>query len=1243
MENPQKNQWQEKYKQGEIYTFTLKNVFPNYWELIDETTGITTYYKGTAKLRSLKGRPIQCRITKITEKRPYVELVDRGAFEEGFDKLTMEKLETLLTERQWPWNIKSFINLLLTEEYEESFELLCHRWIQDLLNKKIDLRNVRRECSDLLELSNLLNLCVADEREYYQSRMSLLIEQLGYYIKAEELIENEEDENAIETPSSFIDNILKKLSISGFVYHPSKNFNILASLFLRRPYLMHDRIQELLYILKKNSLHIWKKEPFRSALIKLLELYIRECEGKISKTRDNLQLIENNLTALAIQLLLMSDDDTSLADRQLNTARLCTIASYMPKVTPEQLLEIAFDCLFNPEYKMVSYTLDGIKMLPHYISSLYRNQPIPTINNFIQNNIKLSISSDGVVLSQVGSDINRYPVFPSSLNLWRGIQIYLPYKPSVSLASVKANTLKPFQNTWNEIENEFFNNQIQPPVPTISQKKERHKVYDIVRITIRRQDLEDQDKFYCQIEDEIGGMGFIRIEDIVPYPVNISLRHFMAPDGCFYVFEAEITDIEDDQFKFSMLDNVKRRVVESFYDDEEKIICSVGSKPNCHGEAPAISKEGASVTLKNASEIGNIEKNTIVSCSLLGEVTGEFHIQCRIDEVIDPHEFSLSEAFKTLMKKVAVSSIQEPLNDQEDEEQILEPDKVLDESYVRELIYIIDRLSILDKDYIKSYNYLAFARLLSMLIGWEGQASYYKGRMDIIAMLHDFAMLGTVDEDLVKRLAEVNSDLFSGNGPLKDRFMQLQMVSYLERPEHNQDLYNFSVDNSALKSLAELCLAYNITKAEGMRKTAVDIHNRIKQLLNLKGFETDLKQYGSGLEDEYVEYKSSIVFSADRDSKGPDQERQMKEILRVINSFLNTSGGTLYIGVNDAGLGVGVEADLETHLYNGNKDLYKRTIQDEVAKTWGNSVLMSYIQDIDFDPDNKDKDVLWVKVKPYESGIPYDGVWWVRKGGTKRSLSKEKFEHYQRTTRKLNTNETNATKEIPRDDVSNSFEEKQNSGVQSVDIPIVKSNDEKIKTSHIRKNVLTEYWGDFEHYVEPIAYLKFLNGNQFKKLEEYDYEEDTPLTLAVKAEEEKGYLVLGYENGKVVKVPIEELLEFQKRDYPRNSEAKLVFASIASKNDAVLTIFKESKRNPKTVMRADNLTEFKDGRLMDSGEMIVRQDLVGKVLAFDIIPEDKKVDFSGILALSDKTAGHPSNNVTNSMVDQLHRWGINEI
>ena len=108
-------------------------------------------------------------------------------------------------------------------------------------------------------------------------------------LKLRELILNENNEE--NTPEQFVDKLYNKLRVSGYVYHPSKNFNILSALFLRKPDLMNNRIKELLEIIKEKDIQIWEREPFSSALIQLLELYIKECDGKIDESKVNEELI----------------------------------------------------------------------------------------------------------------------------------------------------------------------------------------------------------------------------------------------------------------------------------------------------------------------------------------------------------------------------------------------------------------------------------------------------------------------------------------------------------------------------------------------------------------------------------------------------------------------------------------------------------------------------------------------------------------------------------------------------------------------------------------------------------------------------------------------------------------------------------------------------------------------------------------------------------------------------------------
>ena len=361
----------------------------------------------------------------------------------------------------------------------------------------------------------------------------------------------------------------------------------------------------------------------------------------------------------------------------------------------------------------------------------------------------------------------------------------------------------------------------------------------------------------------------------------------------------------------------------------------------------------------------------------------------------------------------------------------------------------------------------------------------------------------------------------------------------------------------------------------------------------------------------------------------------MNEIMKVIDSFLNTVGGTLYIGVNNFGLGVGVEEDLNTPLYYGDKDKYLLTISNAVSLKWGNKIA-TYIESIAFDAENKDKDVVVVKIKPLAQGVDYDGYWYVRVGSTKRKLTKEDFEEYQKFNRNLTQIKVN---DLPEEVVPVEPE-------QSVERPLttqlVTSKDDEIKTSRIRKNVLAE-WDDPENYVEPIGFFKFLSNGKFKKIDTYDYDTESLLTLVVKESEEKGYLILGYENGCIVKVSVEELLEYQNRDYSRNTESKLIFASLANDDAAVLTISKEDKTKPKTLMRLDRVSNFREGRLMDSGELPYNEGLLSEVLAFDVIPSEYIEDFKGILERPKTSLGYPENTVTRGMVNKLRLWGITEI
>ena len=330
-----------------------------------------------------------------------------------------------------------------------------------------------------------------------------------------------------------------------------------------------------------------------------------------------------------------------------------------------------------------------------------------------------------------------------------------------------------------------------------------------------------------------------------------------------------------------------------------------------------------------------------------------------------------------------------------------------------------------------------------------------------------------------------------------------------------------------------------------------------------------------------------------------------------------------------------MEEDLNASIYYGDKDKYLRAIPDAMSLKWGNSLAATYIEDIRFDDANNDKDILIVKIRPHQAGVPIDGSWYVRVGSTKRKLTKTEFDEYQRLNRRL-PEEAPAGKATAGNALFSEPEKSLPSG------PLVTSKDDEVSTSRIRKNVLAEYL-DPDNYAEPVAFFKFLSGAKFRKIDAYDYDDQSLLTLTVLEHEAKDCLVLGYANGHITKVSVEELLEYQQRDYSRNAASRLVFASIARAGDAVMTISRENKTRPKVVMRLDSLSSFDEGKLMDPGVMPFNEGLASEIMAYEIIPAANVHAFDSILDKKKTFVGYPANDVTRPMVNTLHLWGVKEI
>lgn len=453
-------------------------------------------------------------------------------------------------------------------------------------------------------------------------------------------------------------------------------------------------------------------------------------------------------------------------------------------------------------------------------------------------------------------------------------------------------------------------------------------------------------------------------------------------------------------------------------------------------------------------------------------------------------------------------------------------------------------------------------------------------------------------------------------------------------------------------------------KSQNMESQANDVHNKIKQTLRLKGFESHLKTYGSGVETLTMEYKQSIVYTPD-DMKNPNLPMQTRNILRVIASFLNTNGGTLYLGVNDLGAGVGIESDLNYAEFKGDKDKYQRYISDKIAMTWGN-VVATCVKHIDYDLENTEKDVLVVVVDPYPYGVEYEGKWLVRTASSKRELTREEFEWYNNNNRQLASTKykplpTQAVEpevapvaeppvsvatsaaasaspmgsEDPQSAARNlvAYERREDDVQPSLSTSI--HDDDLVKTSRIRHNNLEANDAPY-----PIAFFKFRLSDNFCKLTDYDYEPEL-LSLAILDDESDGYLILGYADGSIAKARVDELLA--KNDYvnyKRNSSSKLIFASVARDGDVVLSITREAKSSHRIMVRVDSIDMLDECKIADKGMCPYNMEMISEVLAMDVIPADDAHVFENIANLDARTLGNPYNKLPKAMDDKLKAWGF---
>ncbi|MDE6207163.1 MAG: ATP-binding protein [Muribaculaceae bacterium] len=1141
-----------------------------------------------------KGQQLVCRFTRLTPTSFSIALYNQPGH------LQFITLDTILRETHLPATIQSFIRRFIAESPQldqARREVACGnaRWIVTAIlavmqhlpewflradlrrkNKKFLslLQAFRRIILYLLEDSGYLNATSGDQRRALQHQLTDIADNLDPYEETIGLIARQEE-------NVFIERLLDHLRLSGYLYHPARRFAVLMLIFRLQPQKVAMYLSRIFESIFGRDIENWSCEPFRDAFLEQFQIYVNQARRDIdalpiAESRTAKTNLENIITAIALQLILAYDDtDTSRLWalfyryvsllRPLNTETLLTKAflSLMGAAINNRL---TYDELKQPMMMMTRATV-----MPQ--GDIF--QRIQGTHRYYGNGVEIAINADGISIRQYGRQDITERAIPDGLMSWLNPQIYV--NGARSLSGSRLRKLAEHNTWWHQIEAVLYHDET---CKTVGNQKSRPTKGDEVYIVIDGivDGMNTHTPTYsCHVQDDDyeSVSGTIHHNQIVDYSVvHPSLHATRTETGAERGFLATVVtdEITDTEYRFSLRPVIDRYIDENF-NYEDVYVAKI--KATSDRDYSAISTQGLGLFLERRPDQPEFSKGDFVRFRYThigpqGTLKGAF-----VDYSDDMKDVFYTEdtVFERLL--TAIGENGEPEDEEEFREESVDTFDLMPVETIREIIEIIRFKAISETDLIKAYDYLRFARILALAIEDSSLAEKLSAHAALLTLHQYFATNSRLDADKLAELAPVAlADPF-----LKVIYHRLEIVSWLDRTEHNQDLYDTTVNpSSELEgAIASMVLAYNMihkSQTDDSSSISNDIKSRIMQKLNVNN-ETRLgKYYGS--ESKYLEFKTSLVFPAGKPGEDcrESPKEQQQHILSRIAGFLNAAGGQLYIGVNNDGYEVGMAEDFRYYdrcripLFAGKhphkvSDLDSLCVflEDLVDQAFGHSTARKVSISSD---DEATKGVIRIEIEQSLEPVFLDGRLYVRQSGqSTREYHGEDIDAFVREREELQAERQQALAINAETAVADITEvaTPEATAVGTTDttslVPVADTAASNIiPTSTWRPNVLHDYNND---YIAPYGYLYFYDNDTITFSEEDKWldpgQDDIRQILSVSHDMVGGYLILGYEGEKILRVPLEEIFRRGTNvSIPYNTDNRLIFAALARRDDAVLCI-----------------------------------------------------------------------------------------
>lgn len=964
------------YRVGEIYEFKVFRVTAFNLTLRDEANGLThNNIQLPGRLHIERYDKLLCRVVSTESGRLQLEYAGTQGLERDFFSPSAFISLTQLSGQPWIRHASFLLKRLPVAEARHAIRLNDSGWIVLAVNALFPyipqwLSGAPRRRKAWLERLRMALLAVAESDRFISSfskksgqgykmrgAIAQAIQQLEYLHRAASLI-------AEGGAEEMIDHTLQAMRESGWIYKPEERMGVLMSILSIAPRYAHNHISEIFDIIKARRVNPKFMDMFGHAFIDMLSTYI-ENRRTLFNPADRASMREL-AEAIAIELLLSSelllqrDKEFELWNR--HRGLLYTISAVITGRADSPSISLAMRSLAGINDSPLEFQwehVDDINRICYHLLPDSNHESTTDKAVFEGSDIRVRISGDEIAASPAWFDGEGRSNFRRNLAGGLSFGLRLPSRPKRHAEEVDTN-LTHHHLLWNEIRASLHE---QGNSATIQQSRLSMRVGETVKFVVTGMAPESKSDFRCMLVDENhepiadAPAAILPLSEIVPYPIEFEnwTQIFAIDHDQLMVLTGEIDDILPDMsLRLSMrkiLMDINADNAQYSKDEKEEVMAVItdlsGTQYKAtseYGYGMLISKrdpnlKGSQLKLRDyvIAKIDNV--NLRVADSKL-YINASFVDMATEEEEAEIEDLTCGqygrECLHDLLSKDLAEEETIPLQsiDPADPSQMIADDddtNYLSAEVLADVSLLLEQCAALRRDsMVGCYTDLAVARLLSEEAGDRMRSDIIELKMRLQETVSLFAKDGHLDQDSTERLLAECEGLTRTSAEIASRRSIVAILCGLDRPvvleKYRSKCLEAAENDETVAALLRLATAYNTLEGMGLASVRADIRKEIYNILSLPSARQDVGRLNVQ-EDLHHEFKTSLIFPP-ASGMLPDENRQGEEIVKSIAAFLNSEGGTLYLGVDDAGYIRGLHEDFR-YLNHGSYDYDVREMQDK--------------------------------------------------------------------------------------------------------------------------------------------------------------------------------------------------------------------------------------------------------------------------------------------------------------------------